>query len=102
MPLTATAILPEITRKLQLSAAAPAGDKPVITAGGVVSASAFNAKAGVAPGSWLEIFGSNLATSTRTWQSSDFNGNNASLSLDGVSVTVDGKRLTWILSVPAK
>lgn len=79
------------TGKLQLTAAAPAGDVPLITAGGVVSASAFDAKAGVAPGTWLEIFGTNLGTSTRTWQSSDFNGDNAPLSLDGVSVTIGGK-----------
>jgi uncharacterized protein (TIGR03437 family) len=80
------------TTKLQLSPAASTSEnKPVISAGGVVSASAFNAKAGVAPGTWLEIFGSNLAASTRSWQSSDFNGNNAPASLDGVSVTIGGK-----------
>lgn len=80
------------TGKLQLSAAAPSGDRPLVSAAGVVSASAFDAKAGVAPGTWLEIFGSNLATTTRTWQSSDFNGNNAPVSLDGISVTIGGKR----------
>lgn len=75
--------------KLQLSAAL--SNKPAIAAGGVVSASAFNAKAGIAPKTWIEIFGANLATTTRGWQSSDFNGNNAATSLDGVSVTIGGK-----------
>lgn len=77
------------TTKLQLSPAS--SHKPAIAAGGVVSASAFNAKAGIAPKTWLEIFGANLATSTRGWQSSDFSGNNAPTSLDDVSVTIGGK-----------
>jgi uncharacterized protein (TIGR03437 family) len=45
-----------------------------------------------APGSWLEIKGTNLAQSTRLWAGSDFDGLNAPTSLDGVSVTIDGKR----------
>ena len=80
------------TTSLQLSPAAPATDnKPTIKSGGVVSASAFNPNAGVAAGTWLEIYGSNLATTTRGWQASDFDGNNAPTSLDGVSVTIGGK-----------
>lgn len=80
------------TSRLQLTPAVSTGaNKPTIASGGVVSASAFNANAGVAPGTWLEVFGSNLAESTRSWQSSDFNGNNAPVSLDGVSVTIGGK-----------
>src|SRR4029077_13564778 len=58
---------------------------------GVVSASAFNPSAGVAAGNWLEIYGSNLATTTRGWQGFDFNRNNAPTALDGVSVTIGGK-----------
>jgi uncharacterized protein (TIGR03437 family) len=57
----------------------------------VVSAAAFQPSAGVAPGTWLEIYGSNLSTTTRSWEGSDFNGNNAPTSLDGVSVTIGGK-----------
>jgi uncharacterized protein (TIGR03437 family) len=81
------------TTKLQLSPAVTStGNKPTISSGGVVSASAFNAKAGIAPGTWVEIFGNNLATTTRLWQGSDFSGNNAPTSLDGVSVTIGGKK----------
>ena len=61
------------------------------TIGGVVSASAFGGFAAVAPGSWVEIYGSNLAPGTRQWQGSDFNGNNAPTSLDGVSVSIGGQ-----------
>ena len=55
------------------------------------SASAFQSSAVTAPGSWLEIFGTNLASTTRGWATSDFSGNNAPTSLDKVSVTVGGK-----------
>ena len=42
-------------------------------------------------GSWLEIKGTNLSQSTRQWLDSDFNGSNAPTSLDGTSVSVNGK-----------
>ena len=61
---------------------------PAISA--VVSASGFNSNAGLASGTWLEIYGTNLSTTSRGWAASDFNGSNAPTSLDGVSVTVDG------------
>jgi uncharacterized protein (TIGR03437 family) len=78
------------TASLQLTPAVSVNNKPAIGPGGVVAASAFNPAAGVAPGTWLEIFGTNLATTTRSWEGSDFNGSNAPTSLDGVSVTIGG------------
>jgi len=42
-------------------------------------------------GSWLEIKGTNLATGARLWEGKDFQGTNAPTSLDGTSVTIDGK-----------
>jgi hypothetical protein len=50
-------------------------------------------------GSWLEIYGSNLAdpndpriaSGTGEWAQSDFNGANAPTNLDGISATVNGK-----------
>ncbi len=56
-----------------------------------VSAGAFGGFASVAPGSWIETYGSNLASDTRQWGGSDFNGVNAPTSLDGTSVTVGGE-----------
>jgi uncharacterized protein (TIGR03437 family) len=67
----------------------PSSNPPTIAA--VVSASGFNPNAGLASGTWLEIYGTNLSTTTRGWAGSDFNGSNAPTSLDGVSVTIDGK-----------
>ena len=56
-----------------------------------------NAKGGapaIAPNTWIEIDGSGLAPAgdTRTWQASDFVNNLLPTQLDGVSVTVNGKR----------
>jgi uncharacterized protein (TIGR03437 family) len=58
---------------------------------GVVSASAFGGFSSVAPGSWVEIYGSNLAPATQGWTGSDFIGNNAPTMLNGVSVSIGGQ-----------
>jgi uncharacterized protein (TIGR03437 family) len=79
------------TTKLQLCPGGCAAPAPAISSGGVQSAGGFSAKAGCAPGTWLEIFGNNLATTTRTWAGSDFSGSNAPTSLDTVTVTIGGK-----------
>jgi uncharacterized protein (TIGR03437 family) len=81
----------EDTVRLLTPKGSPAGSPPTITSGGVVSAGAFGAFASVAPGSWIEIYGSNLASDSRGWSGSDFNGVNAPTSLDGTSVTVGGQ-----------
>jgi uncharacterized protein (TIGR03437 family) len=65
-------------------------DKPGISAGGVISAYAFGASTSVAPSSWIEIYGANLATNTRSWVGADFSGVNAPTSLDGTRVTIGG------------
>ncbi len=64
---------------------------PSINTGGVVTASAFGGFGSVAPGSWIEIYGSALAIDTRSWETKDFNGVNAPISLDGTSVTIGGQ-----------
>jgi uncharacterized protein (TIGR03437 family) len=67
------------------------GGTPSISANGVVSASAFGGFTAVAPGSWMEIYGSNLSATTRSWAGSDFTGNQAPTSLDNVKVTIGGQ-----------
>ena len=52
---------------------------------------AFTGKAGLSAGTWIEIYGTNLSPTTRQWAGSDFQGNRAPTSLDGVSVNVNGK-----------
>lgn len=69
-----------------------AGTGPLIRpARGVISASGYGGFETIAPGSWIEIYGSNLARTRRQWQASDFNGNAAPTSLDGVKVTINGR-----------
>jgi uncharacterized protein (TIGR03437 family) len=56
-------------------------------------ANAEGENAAIAPNTWLEIKGTNLARAgdTRIWQTSDFVANKMPTQLDGVSVTVNGK-----------
>jgi uncharacterized protein (TIGR03437 family) len=46
---------------------------------------------GIEAGSWVMIQGTGLANTTRTWRADDFAGGNLPTSLDGVSVTIDGR-----------
>jgi uncharacterized protein (TIGR03437 family) len=81
----------DVRVRLLSPSAPPGGSLPSIKAGGAVSASAFGQFASVAPGSWIEIYGSNLAAGSRSWTGGDFSGINAPTSLDGTSVTVGGQ-----------
>ena len=47
--------------------ASTAGSLPTINSGGVIGASSFGALSAIAPGSWIEIYGSNLAATTGNW-----------------------------------
>ncbi|HEY1185793.1 MAG: SBBP repeat-containing protein [Bryobacteraceae bacterium] len=66
-----------------------AGGPPTIA--GVITAGSFGAFSSVAPGTWVEIYGSNLAPTTRTWALTDFSGNTAPDSLGGVQVSIGGQ-----------
>jgi uncharacterized protein (TIGR03437 family) len=57
----------------------------------VLSASDFGAFTSVAPGSWVEIYGTDLAPETSGWTSSEFTGNIAPTTLSGVSVSFGGQ-----------
>ncbi len=59
--------------------------------GSVITASGFGGFRSAAPGSYIEIYGTNLAGTTRQWNTADFDGPNAPTSLDGVKVTVAGQ-----------
>jgi uncharacterized protein (TIGR03437 family) len=45
----------------------------------------------IAPNTWVQINGANLAPDSRTWQNSDFTNGTLPTQLDGASVTVNGK-----------
>jgi uncharacterized protein (TIGR03437 family) len=58
-------------------------ENPVLTS--------FGGKAGFSSNTYVEVYGQNFSTISRLWAGGDFNGVNAPTSLDGISVTVNGK-----------
>jgi uncharacterized protein (TIGR03437 family) len=66
---------------------------PVIRASqGVISASGYGGFPAVAPGTWMEIYGTNLANVvSQTWASADFKGNAAPTALGATTVTIGGQ-----------
>src|SRR6185503_5946160 len=74
-------------RLLTPSAAAPL--PPQVS--GAIGAGAFGADTSVAPGTWIEIYGSGLAGSARAWAGSDFRDLVAPAQIDGTSVTIGGQ-----------
>jgi uncharacterized protein (TIGR03437 family) len=66
---------------------------PVIRASqGVITASGYGAFNALAPGTWMEIYGANLANViSQTWTGSDFKGNAAPTSLGATTVTIGGQ-----------
>jgi uncharacterized protein (TIGR03437 family) len=64
---------------------------PAPIVGGVVSASAFGEFPTFAPGSWIEIYGTNLAAFTQNWTTSNFNGVEGPTTLGATTVTIGGQ-----------
>jgi uncharacterized protein (TIGR03437 family) len=82
--------------RMMTPSAAPGGPGPapaIRTTGnpGVQSASDFGALPSIAPGSWIEIYGTNLASATRPWATTDFTGIDAPTSLNLTTVSVGGQ-----------
>jgi uncharacterized protein (TIGR03437 family) len=66
-----------------------AAQRPTIAAGGVVDAA--GGRPALAPGTWVSLFGTALSATSRPWRDTDFLNGRLPTSLDGVSVTIDGK-----------
>jgi uncharacterized protein (TIGR03437 family) len=73
---------------------------PAITANGVVNAA--SSAAAIAPGTWVSLFGTALSATTRAWRTADFVNGILPLSLDGVSVTINGKAAAIAFISPAQ
>jgi len=80
----------KLTLVAPLVSAIPKAAPQINAAGGVLTDPAFGGFSAIAPGSWIEIHGSNLATHSRDWTVADFHGAQAPTSLDGTSVTIGG------------
>ena len=78
------AVKSSVTAGLVLSggAAAPAIDSVVNGA---------SMQPGVAAGSWISLFGRNLADTARPWREGDITAGKLPVQLEGTSVTIDGK-----------
>ncbi|MCS7044010.1 MAG: hypothetical protein NZR01_14585 [Bryobacteraceae bacterium] len=59
--------------------------------GGIAGDPNFGAPLAVAPGAWIEIYGTNLAPSEREWNAGDFADGRAPATLEGTTVWIDGK-----------
>jgi uncharacterized protein (TIGR03437 family) len=75
---------------------------PFITPANVITASGYGGFPSIAPSTWVEIYGANLATNlgnptslggprSRTWATGDFVGNLAPTALGGTTATIAGK-----------
>jgi len=89
-----------VVRLLTTSGVEQTAQPPVITS--VVTASACGGYGNVAPGAWIEIHGSHLATDTRTWATSDFQGNTAPVSLDSTQVSIGGQNAVVLYISPTQ
>ena len=76
------------TKTYTLTPATSGGTTPAITS--VVSASGFGGFSAIAPGTYVEIKGTGLATDTKPWDN-DFSGVNAPTTLAATKVTIGGK-----------
>jgi len=74
---------------IDLAALTTTSTTPTIASNGVVNAA--SGAAGMAPGTWISIFGTNLSTATYTATSSDLVGGYLPTTLENVSVLIDGK-----------
>ena len=73
---------------------------PNLESGTLANAATYVA-GGLVPGSWAQVKGSSLSTTTRIWAASDFNGlgNNLPTTLDGVQVKVNNVAAAlWYIS----
>ena len=78
-----------VTIPVTFAIQAPAPRPTISASGGVLDGASFG-KA-IAPGTWVSVFGTALSATSRKWLDADFVNGRLPTSLDGVSVTIDGK-----------
>jgi len=80
-----------VIREMFPSVAPVGSGTPAIKPGGVITASAFGGFPTITSGSWIEIYGANLAADARLWAAGDFDGTTAPTALDRTTVTIGGQ-----------
>ena len=77
-------------RQFKLTVATPSKPKPVLSEGTpVVNGASF--LPGITQGSWVSVFGTELAPTTRIWTAEEIIDGKLPLELDGVRVNINGK-----------
>ncbi len=79
---------------------AASGPRPAISSGGVLNGASFAPP--IAPNSWITILGSNLAPSQRVNRPDEIVNGRRPTSMDGVSVTVNGKPAFFFFNSPSQ
>ncbi len=77
------------TRNIKIREISPPPVPAIRTTNPVLTS--FLGNAGFSSNTYVEVYGANFSTTSRLWAGSDFSGSNAPTSLDGISVTVNGK-----------
>ena len=77
------------TTTATLSAASSSAKPAIRSQNGVLNGADFSAA--IAPGAWVAVFGSNFGSTTRLWTDKDIVNGKLPTSLDGISVSVNGK-----------
>jgi uncharacterized protein (TIGR03437 family) len=88
------------TNSYTLTPAAPQNLPSIAAQNGVVNGASF--QPGIASGAWITIFGTNLASTTRTWRDDEIVGGILPTQLDGVSVMVNNKPAAVYFISPAQ
>jgi uncharacterized protein (TIGR03437 family) len=88
---TISNVLGSVTGSITMAATVFGVQNAQVSVSGVSNAA--GGSSSVEGGSWVSIYGTNLSSTTRNWQASDFpaNGGGLPTQLDGVSVTFGGK-----------
>lgn len=77
-------------------------EPPAIRAdGGIAGDPNFGAPLAVAPGAWIEIYGTNLAAAEREWNAGDFHDGRAPTTLEGTTVWINGQAAPLAYVSPA-
>lgn len=77
------------TTSVELQPATSSPKPAISSAKGVVNGASF--ETAIAPNTWITITGTNLSSVTRSWNAAELAAGKLPASLDGVSVTINGK-----------
>jgi uncharacterized protein (TIGR03437 family) len=101
-PAAGAQITPASAVSLIVSSGPDSTTPTIRSPGGVLSATGFGGFSAIAPGTWIEIYGTNLASNTRLWAGADFRGNTAPTALDGTSVAINGQAAAVLYISPVQ